>query len=126
MENFPASDAGQPWESITGKTQAWHDKRVADINLPGPKGSGRCPGRPGRRRKGKSTIEQRDAARDFGDKLTDYVEGITRSGPQAGAYDVNTVQGASQLMGAEYQMDQSQETKRMVELLLQIARTRAR
>ena len=39
LQNLPASDAGQPWESMTGKTQAWHDKRVADINLPSAKGS---------------------------------------------------------------------------------------
>jgi len=69
---------------------------------------------------------KRDAAREFGDTLTDYVEGLTKSGPQAGAYGVNTVQGASQLMGAEYQMDQSQETRRMVELLLQIAQNTGR
>ena len=71
--------------------------------------------------KGKTSLEQRDAARDFGDKLTDYVQGLTSAGPQSGAYGVNTVQGAQQLMGAEYQMDQSQDTRRMVELLLQIA-----
>ena len=65
--------------------------------------------------------EQTDAARKVGDQLTSYVEGMTASGPQQGAYGVNTVQGASAMMGAEYQMDQSQQTAKMVECLLKIA-----
>jgi hypothetical protein len=121
LENLPASDAGQPWESMTGKTQAWHDKRVADINLPGAQKGVQDAQAALDATKGKASLEQRDAARDFGDKLTSYVEGLTSAGPQAGAYGVNTVQGASQMMSAEYQMDQSQDTRRMVELLLQIA-----
>jgi len=68
-----------------------------------------------------STTNQKYVARSIGDQLTEYVEGLTSSGAQAGAYGVNTVQGASQLMGAEYRMDQALNTKRMVELLLKIA-----
>ena len=65
--------------------------------------------------------EQTDSARKMGDTLTSYVEGMTSSGAQAGAYGVNTVQGASMMMGAEYQMDQSQQTAKMVECLMKIA-----
>ena len=65
--------------------------------------------------------EQTDAARKMGDQLTSYAEGMTSSGAQAGAYGVNTVAGASAMMGAEYTMDQSQQTAKMVECLMKIA-----
>ena len=65
--------------------------------------------------------EQTDSARKMGDQLTSYVEGMTSSGAQVGANGVNTVQGASMMMGAEYQMDQSQQTAKMVECLMKIA-----
>jgi hypothetical protein len=59
--------------------------------------------------------------RDAGNKLTDYAESITRSGSLAGAYDANSVAGYSQMVGSEYQMDQSKDTMKMVELLVKIA-----
>ena len=64
---------------------------------------------------------RRDEARGLGEKLTSYVEGMTAAGPQAAAAGANTVQGASMMMNAEYQMDQSQNVIRMVNLLTQIA-----
>jgi hypothetical protein len=70
--------------------------------------------------------EQRDAAREMGDKLTDYVESMTRSGPLAGAADINSAAGYSQVVQAEYGMDQSRETMRMVELLITIAENTGR
>jgi len=78
----------------------------------------------GSQRWGDKTLAQEDRtsiARDLGDKLTDYAESITRSGSLAGAYDANSVAGYSQLVGAEYGMGQSQDTLKMVELLIKIA-----
>ena len=65
--------------------------------------------------------EQTLLARKSGNELTDYAESITRSGSLAGAYDVNSVGGYSQMVGAEYGMSQSTDTVRMVELLVKIA-----
>ena len=62
--------------------------------------------------------EHRGVARSMGNDLTDYVQGLTASGPQAGAYGVNTVQGASQMMGSEFEMSKSTETNNILKAIL--------
>ena len=62
---------------------------------------------------------QIDIARSTGDKLTDYIQGLTASGPQAGAYGVNTVAGASQMTGAEFEMSKSTETTTILKAILE-------
>lgn len=69
----------------------------------------------------RNPAEQTLLDRKSGNELTDYAESITRSGSLAGAYDVNSVGGYSQMVGAEYGMSQSTDTVRMVELLVRIA-----
>lgn len=58
-------------------------------------------------------------ARSTGDRLTDYVQGLTASGPQAGAYGINTVAGASQVMGSEFEMSKSTETISILKAILE-------
>ncbi len=64
--------------------------------------------------------------RSLVDKLTDYAESITRSGNLAGAYDANSVGGYSQQVSAEYGMAQSQDSLKMVEMLIKIAENTGR
>ena len=63
--------------------------------------------------------QQIDIARSTGDRLTDYVQGLTASGPQAGAYGINTVAGASQVMGSEFEMSKSTETISILKAILE-------
>jgi hypothetical protein len=66
--------------------------------------------------------QQTEVARDLGDKLTDYAESMTHAGAQVGANDINSAAGAGMVMGAEYQMDESVQTAKMVDALLEIAK----
>ena len=65
--------------------------------------------------------ESKFAARELGNQITDYVDSMTRSGPLAGAYDVNSAGGYQQQVSAEYAMQQSSDAQKMIDLLLRIA-----
>jgi len=65
------------------------------------------------------TPEQTDIARRLGGDVQSYADALTRAGGLAGAADMNTVGGYSQLVGAQEQMRQSTDSRAMAEILLQ-------
>ncbi len=62
---------------------------------------------------------RRDAARRMGLQIQDYTGALTSAGGLAGAADMNSVGGYSQLVGAQEQMRQSSDSRAMAEVLLQ-------
>ncbi len=63
--------------------------------------------------------EREAAARKMGMQVQDYADTMTHSGGLAGAADMNSVAGYSQLVGAQEQMRQSSDSRAMAEMLLQ-------
>jgi hypothetical protein len=65
------------------------------------------------------TREQQGVARGLSTEVMDYANTMTRAGGLAGALDMNAVGGYSQMVGAEYQQQQSIASRGVAEMLLQ-------
>jgi hypothetical protein len=65
------------------------------------------------------SLEQTDIARRMGLQVQDYADSMTHAGGLAGAADMSSVGGYSQLVAAQEQMRQSSDSRAMAEMLLQ-------
>ncbi len=77
--------------------------------------------RVGKERYNASTFdfERQHVARQMGMQVQDYADSMTHAGGLAGAADMNSVAGYSQLVGAQEQMRQSQDSRAMAEMIIQ-------